>query len=103
MTGSTRARWLLAGAIAGLAGCATPERPNVVLVTFDTTRADHLSTYGYEKPTSPELSRIARGGVIFEDCLSAVPITFPSHSTILTGTFPTRHGGRDNGGFYLAD
>jgi len=103
VTGSTRARWLLAGAIAGLAGCATPERPNVVLVTFDTTRADHLSTYGYEKPTSPELSRIARGGVIFEDCLSAVPITFPSHSTILTGTFPTRHGGRDNGGFYLAD
>ena len=84
-----------------VAGCASDRRPNVVLFTFDTTRADHLSTYGYQKNTTPNLSRMAEKGTVFEDCLSAVPITFPSHTSMLTGMFPTRHGGRDNGGYYL--
>jgi arylsulfatase len=68
------------------------DAPNLVLVTMDTTRADHLGCYGYPRPTSPNIDRIAAESVVFENCHSAVTITTPSHTSILTGTWPYEHG-----------
>ena len=87
-----------------VAGCGSePPAWNVLLVTFDTTRADHLSPYGHTDAQTPTLDRLAAEGVVFEDAVSAAPITCPSHSTILTGTYPLFHGVRDNGFFVLPE
>jgi choline-sulfatase len=80
---------------AGNAGGETP--PNVLLITLDTTRADHLSCYGYSKPTSPNVDRLAREGARFVAAYTSVPITLPSHITMMTGLYPFRTGVRDNG------
>ncbi|MGE0640160.1 MAG: sulfatase-like hydrolase/transferase [Thermoanaerobaculia bacterium] len=76
--------------------------PNVVLVTLDTTRADHLGIAGWPHAATPVLDGLAGRGTRFPRCDSAAPITLPSHATILTGLFPPRHGVRDNGTFTLA-
>lgn len=87
-----------------LAGChRAPEHPNVVIVTFDTTRADHLGTYGFKLAHTPTIDRLAAEGVRFDNAISAAPITAVSHSTILTGLLPPAHGVRDNGSFALGD
>ena len=84
-------------------GAAAPaSRPNIVLVTLDTTRADHLGSAGWAHAATPNLDALARRGMRFERCDSAAPITLPSHATILSGLFPPRHGVRDNGTFVLA-
>jgi arylsulfatase A-like enzyme/tetratricopeptide (TPR) repeat protein len=75
--------------------------PNLVLVTLDTLRADHLGTYGYEPIETPEIDRFAREGVRFEEVASPVPITLPAHASILTGQIPPHHGVRNNGTFRL--
>ena len=80
---------------------APASRPNFVLLTLDTTRADHLGCYGWAHARTPNLDALARRGALFERCDTAAPITLPSHATILTGLFPTRHGVRDNGIFVL--
>ncbi len=72
-------------------------RPNVVLVTLDTTRADHLGCYGYPQATTPNLDALARHGVVFAHASSVAPLTLPAHSSILTGMQPTFHGVRVNG------
>jgi len=105
--------FLLAGAIAAglalLAGCGGTtdgvggERWNVLLVTFDTTRADHIGCYGRERAATPNLDRLAAEGIRFARAMASVPITAPSHSTILTGNTPLAHGVRDNGLFVLGD
>ncbi|MEO5761086.1 MAG: sulfatase-like hydrolase/transferase [Vicinamibacteria bacterium] len=74
---------------------------NLIIVTLDTTRADRLGAYGFTKGTTPHLDQMAENAVVFEHATSAVPLTFPSHTTIFTGDYPTRHGIRDNGGFFL--
>jgi arylsulfatase A-like enzyme/Tfp pilus assembly protein PilF len=79
------------------------DRWNVLLVTFDTTRADHIGCYGNPRIRTPTLDRLAADGVRFTRALSAVPITLPSHSTIMTGRYPIAHGVRDNGLFVLGD
>lgn len=88
---------------AGPAPFAPPAaaRPNVVLLTLDTTRADHLGSAGWAYASTPNLDALAGRGLRFARCDSAAPITLPSHSTILTGLFPLRHGVRDNGTFVL--
>ncbi len=65
-----------------------PERPNILLVTIDTLRADHLSAYGYERETSPTLDRLAAEGVRFENTAVQWPKTGPSFSSIFTSTYP---------------
>jgi arylsulfatase A-like enzyme/tetratricopeptide (TPR) repeat protein len=90
---------LLLAVLAG--GCHRRERWNVLLVTFDTTRADRLACYGNQRIQTPTLDRLAAEGVRFAHAFSAVPITAPSHSTILTGRYPLAHGVRDNGLFVL--
>ena len=72
-------------------------QPNIALITLDTTRADHLPLYGYDKVKTPNLERLAAAGMVFEQCVTASPFTLPSHCTIMTGLYPTFHGVRING------
>jgi len=67
-------------------------RPNILLVVMDTTRADHLSCYGYPKPTTPNIDRIAREGVLFENAYSSAVWTLAGHASIFTGMTPSRNG-----------
>jgi arylsulfatase A-like enzyme len=67
-------------------------KPNIILVTLDTVRADHLSLYGYARPTSPNMERWAKRGVVFEDAISSSSWTLPSHGSIFTGLLPHQHG-----------
>jgi arylsulfatase A-like enzyme/Tfp pilus assembly protein PilF len=91
----------------GFVNCAArderaPPPGNVVLVTVDTLRADRLGAYGSDSGLTPNLDRLARSGVLFENASAVAPLTLPSHASILTGTYPLRHGIRDNGGYHLA-
>jgi arylsulfatase A-like enzyme/tetratricopeptide (TPR) repeat protein len=79
------------------------EKPNVLLITLDTTRADHLGCYGYSAGSTPNLDAIAGRGVLFEQAATATPLTLPAHATIMTGMFPTYHGVRVNGNTALGD
>src|SRR5947209_15029841 len=95
---------LLVALGAGLAGCGRRRaRPNLLLVTLDTTRADRLGCYGYGAARTPALDRLAAEGVRAADAVTAAPITLPSHATILTGLYPPAHGVRDNGTYALGD
>ena len=76
--------------------------PNLVLITLDTTRADHLGAWGDKDARTPVLDALAARGTRFARCDTAAPITLPSHATLLTGLFPPRHGVRDNGTFVLS-
>ena len=80
---------------------AVATRPNLLLVTLDTTRADRLGCYGRTGAATPSFDALARGGVLFENALSPAPLTLVSHATLLTGLDPRRHGVRDNAGFRL--
>jgi len=75
----------------------------VLLVVIDTLRADHIGCYGYEAISTPTLDRLAREGTLYENAMTAVPLTLPSVATMLTGAYPLQHGVRDNGPFRLAD
>ncbi len=70
----------------------TAERPNILLLVLDTTRADHLSCYGYPKPTTPNIDRIAEEGVVFERAYSPAVWTLPGHASIFTGMTPSKNG-----------
>jgi arylsulfatase A-like enzyme/Flp pilus assembly protein TadD len=74
---------------------------NVLLVTIDTLRADRVGAYGSSLGLTPTLDRLAGEGVRFADAYAHVPLTLPSHATILTGTYPFVNGVRDNGIFRL--
>jgi arylsulfatase A-like enzyme/Flp pilus assembly protein TadD len=94
---AVRAASLLFVALA--AGCkheTPPQRRNVLLVSLDTTRADALAPYGAPDPRTPTLAALGRKGVVFETAISPVPLTLPSHATMLTGLDPPRHSVRDN-------
>ena len=97
----------LVGAASGAAAPASgatvaPTRPNLVLITLDTTRADRIGAYGHAAARTPNLDALARRGTRFARCDTAAPVTLPAHATLLTGLFPPRHGVRDNGIFALA-
>jgi arylsulfatase A-like enzyme/Flp pilus assembly protein TadD len=99
-----RGPWLLLF-LASVAVASPPPaavRPNLVLVTLDTTRADHLGAWGWAHARTPNLDALAGRGARFARCDTAAPITLPSHTTLLTGLYPPRHGVRDNGTFALA-
>ncbi|MGB5163399.1 MAG: sulfatase [Thermoanaerobaculia bacterium] len=83
-----------AGILAVGTSCLKPterSRPNVVVVSIDTLRADHLTAYGYQRATSPEISRLAREGVLFEQAFSQSPKTATSHMSLFTGVYPPAH------------
>lgn len=79
------------------------EKPNVILITLDTTRADYLGCYGNPNVRTPNLDALARRGVLFEQAATASPLTLPAHCTILTGMYPTYHGVRVNGNTALSE
>ncbi len=76
---------------------------NVLLVTLDTTRADHLSCYGYRAAQTPTIDSLVDRGVIFDHAFTPVPVTLPAHATIMTGLEPFRHGVRCNGQYQLRE
>ncbi len=81
-----------------LAPAPAKGRPNVLLISIDTLRADHLSLYGYRRRTSPHLDAwAARSGVLFENAVASAPWTLPSHASLLTGVDSDRHGGVNHG------
>lgn len=69
-----------------------PGKPNVLLIVLDTVRADHLSLYGYDRRTAPNLERLAKRGVVFQEARSAAPWTLPSHASLFTGRWPLELG-----------
>ena len=79
------------------------DKPNVILITMDTTRADHIGCYGYPGAQTPHLDALAQRGVVFEQAATSSPLTLPAHSTILTGMYPTYHGVRINGNTALSE
>jgi arylsulfatase A-like enzyme/Flp pilus assembly protein TadD len=93
---------LLLSLILAAVAAEEPVHPSVVLITLDTTRADHLGCYGGARVETPQLDALARSGVRFEQAVSPVPLTLPAHASLLTGLVPRHHGVRDNSGFPLA-
>ena len=100
----------LYGPLAGslwVAGCSEKrqgKRPNVLLITLDTTRADHLSCYGYFRQTSPNLDKLAAESVLYTRAIATSSWTLPSHASLFTGKFTSSHGARydENGPLFLA-
>ena len=90
----TYARIMLLGSLAA-AGCGgerdTDARPNVLLITVDTLRADYLSSYGFPLETSPNVDALARDGVVFERAIAAATSTAPSHASIFTSKYIRQH------------
>ena len=88
--------------LSALAGSAAEppsarNHPNILLITIDTLRADHLSSYGYHLKTSPEIDKLAEEGVRFANAYSPIPLTGPSHTSLFTSRYPQEHGARING------
>src|SRR5665647_1619122 len=106
---SRKALWWCLCALAAGVGChrsgepaPQPPRPlNVVVITIDTLRPDHLHCYGYAAIETPTLDRIAKSGVLFENGVTQTPLTPPSHASIFTGLNPPTHKVRDTGGLSL--
>ncbi|HKI01973.1 MAG TPA: sulfatase-like hydrolase/transferase [Thermoanaerobaculia bacterium] len=78
-----------------------PKGTPVILISIDTLRADHLPAYGYQGVETPALDALRQDGILYERAYSTTPLTFPSHSTLLTGLLPAEHGVRDNVGYRL--
>jgi arylsulfatase A-like enzyme len=84
----------------GVLRSTLPARPepgwNVLLISVDTLRADHLGLYGYDRPTSPNIDRLGSQGAVFEQVVCQNTNTNPSHASILSGLYPRTHGSWDN-------
>jgi arylsulfatase A-like enzyme/Flp pilus assembly protein TadD len=76
---------------------------DVILITLDTLRVDFVSAYKKGKADTPNMDRVAGEGVLFETCIAQTPLTLPSHTSILSGTYPLHHRIRDNGGFLVPE
>lgn len=102
---SLRGRILTGLAVSGLLAAGawwlTPrpslKKPNVLIVTIDTLRADHVGAYGRTQARTPHLDRLAAEGIRCTDAIASAPITMPSHASLLTGLYPPAHGVHDNG------
>jgi arylsulfatase A-like enzyme len=93
--GISIASWVSERSATSRLPAAQPDAPNVVVIVVDTLRADHLSSYGYFRPTSPNLDRIAQQGVLFENAIAPSSWTLPSHASLLTGRYAYEHGATD--------
>ncbi|HVB29807.1 MAG TPA: sulfatase [Terriglobia bacterium] len=71
---------------------ARSQSPNIIFIVLDTVRADHLSSYGYSRPTTPNLDRLAREGTLFENAIAPTSWTLASHASMFTGLLPHQHG-----------
>ena len=99
LAGSMLGALALAFAPLGTFACSepTPARPNLVLISIDSLRPDHLGCYGHPRPTSPEIDRLAAEGVRFESAVSTSSWTLPAHAALFTGLNDSSHGLFDNG------
>jgi arylsulfatase A-like enzyme len=95
---------LAVAALLLLGGCnrvgasrTAPKRSNLLLVTIDTLRADHVGAHGAQGARTPVLDRLAAEGARFTTAIASAPLTLPSHASILTGLYPPHHGVRYNG------
>jgi len=98
------ARWVLPIVLLAMGvGCGGADRrPDVLLITVDTLRADYLGSYGFDEATSPWTDALAAEGVLFERAIAASPATAPSHASIMTARYPRQHSvGHSNGGTRL--
>src|SRR5688500_2773062 len=77
--------------------CSSREHFNVLLISIDTLRADHLSAYGYSRKTSPAMDQVASEGVLFSQAMAQRGSTWTSVTSILTSMYPHNHGVRENG------
>ncbi|MCD6193506.1 MAG: sulfatase-like hydrolase/transferase [Candidatus Aminicenantes bacterium] len=82
---------------------SSPRQLNVLLITIDTLRADHLGVYGGPSNLTPEIDRWAAGGVIFNRAFAHATTTLPAHASILLGATPLYHGVHENGTFYVQE
>src|SRR5262245_20957245 len=73
-------------------GRGIPRQPSVILISLDTLRADHMGVYGYERPTTPNLDRLASESIVFEHAFAPAVWTLISHMSMLTGAYPNQHG-----------
>ena len=95
--------WLaLASLGCNLISADRSDGPNVLLVTIDTLRADRVGAYGARDVATPTLDALAARGVLFEQAMASVPLTLPSHASLLTGQYPATHGVRHNAVFVLS-
>ncbi len=77
-------------------------KPDVVIITLDTTRADHLGAYGYAGGKTDTIDRLAKEGLVFKRAYSPLPLTIPAHASMFTGLYPFHHNVRNNGDNVLA-
>jgi len=88
---------VLLSALLCAAGCASEPPRGLVVISLDTVRQDHVSAYGYERSTTPQLDRLAERGVLFTGAFSQEVNTAPSHASMFTGAYPHEHGCLSNG------
>jgi arylsulfatase A-like enzyme/Flp pilus assembly protein TadD len=93
---------LILSVVAGvplLLAAPTPNKshahPNVILITMDTLRADHVGCYGDQEVKTPTMDGLAHDGLLYERAISQVPLTWPSHASLMTGTYPFQNGVQD--------
>ncbi len=84
--------WLAERVATARLPAADPDSPNILVIVVDALRADHVSSYGYERPTTPSIDRLAQQGVLYEDAFSTSSWTQPSHASLLTGRYTYEHG-----------
>ncbi len=102
--GPAAAAVLAAGFILATAGpISAAGKPNILLITIDTLRADHLGCYGYTNVRTPAIDAMAARGVLFNKAFAHTPSTLPSHTNILLGLTPNAHGVHDNSNFIVRD
>ncbi|MCP4248035.1 MAG: sulfatase, partial [bacterium] len=93
----------LALVLPGITGCERqaaqppPPPPDILFISVDTLRRDHLGCYGYRRDTSPNIDALARGGTVFDNAISTSSWTLPAHASMLTGLYPAFHGLQDDG------
>jgi arylsulfatase A-like enzyme len=88
---------------AACSACSDRGPVNIVLISIDTLRADHVGVYGYHRDTTPNIDRFAREAVIFADPVAPAPQTLASHASLFTSLLPSHHGALGNFRFKLAD
>ena len=91
-TGVCLSKWVLERRAMASLPSPAPGAPNVLVIVVDTLRADHLSSYGYPRVTSPSVDRLTKEGVAFDNAVSTCSWTLPSHASLLTGRSPSEHG-----------
>ena len=77
-----------------LPACQRAPQLNLVIISMDTTRADHLGAYGYAAARTPHIDALAKEGFVFRQHLTPVPITLPAHTSLFTGLYPPTHTGQ---------